>query len=118
MAVSPWYTTQTRPVWAVTQMQDASETGGLPQPLNITGATITLHYKATDSAGLPTGPDIVGSNSGVIVSPTAGTFTFSPAVGDTFVTTAGVYLMMWKFDFGANNIIWSDSFKLEVLANL
>lgn len=118
MPISPWYTTQTRPVWAIIQMQDASVEGGLPQPLNITGATISLHYKATDSSGLPTGNDIVAANPGVITDPMAGEFTFSPATADTFVTTAGIYIMMWKFDFGAGNIIWSDSFKLEVLANL
>jgi hypothetical protein len=118
MSISPWYVTQTRPVWAITQTQDAPETGGSPQPLNITGSTITLHYKATDSSGNPTGSDIPGTNPGVITDGLAGQFTYTPAAVDTFVTTAGIYIMMWKFDYGSGSIAWSDPFQLEVTANV
>src|SRR3979490_2280211 len=98
MGLTPWYFTQIRPTWSIQQSQDASALGGLPQPLNLAGATITLHYKATDSAGNPTGADIVGVNNGVIVSAPGGTFTFQPTVTDIFVTTAGTYIFQWKFD--------------------
>lgn len=116
MPVSPWFTTMTSPTWAIHQFQDPSAEGGLAQPLNINGATITLHYKATDANGNPTGSDIPGVNSGVITDAANGKFTFQPAATDTFVTTAGLYLMQWKFDYGSGRIIWSDAFQVLVLA--
>lgn len=114
MGISPWFVSQIRPIWSIQQFQDASEFGGLPQPLNLTSSTITLHYKATDSNGNPTGSDIVGVNNGVITNATSGQFTFQPAASDTFVTTAGIYILQWKFDFGGGNLIWSDYFSLTV----
>jgi hypothetical protein len=118
MPLSPWYTTETRPVWAIQQMQDASAFGGIPQPLNLSGATITLHYKATDVNGNPTGNDIVGVNAGVITNASNGQFTFQPAATDTFVVAAGIYVFQWKFDYGSGQIEWSDEFTITVLATV
>ena len=118
MPLSPWYATQVRPTWAITQFQDASASGGLPQPLNLSGSTITLHYKATDTNGNPTGNDIVGVNNGVITNAIGGQFTFTPAAADTFVTTTGIYIMQWKFDYGSGQIEWSDYFTLQTLATV
>lgn len=118
MGLSPWYVSQIKPIWSLQQFQDASVFGGTPQPLNLTSATITLHYKATDSNGNPTGSDIVGVNNGVITNATNGQFTFQPAVTDTFVTTLGIYIFQWKFDYGGGNIEWSDYFTITVLATV
>jgi hypothetical protein len=118
MGLSPWYVSQIRPIWSIQENQDASVFGGLAQPLNLAGATITLHYKATDSAGSPTGSDIVGINNGVITSAANGQFTFQPAATDTFVTTAGTYIFQWKFDYGAGQEQFSDFFTIQVLATV
>jgi hypothetical protein len=107
---------QTRPIWALHIFQDPPADGGLAQPLNLGTATITLHYKVTDAAGNPTGADIPGTNNGVITDAINGRFTFTPAAADTFVTTVGLYVMQWKFDYGSSNIIWGDPFQLNVVA--
>jgi hypothetical protein len=116
--LSPWYVSQTSPTWSIQEMQDPSAFGGLPQPLNLTGATITLHYKVTDINGNPTGNDIVGVNNGVITNALNGQFTFQPAATDTFVTTVGLYIMQWQFNYGAGRIVWSDEFQVNVLATV
>ncbi len=87
MPISPWFTNATRPVWALHIFQDPPADGGPASPLNLAGATITLHYKATDSAGNPTGSDIPGVNTGIITDAPNGRFTYTPSATDTFVVT-------------------------------
>lgn len=118
MPLSPWYVTQIKPTWSIQEVQDPSAFGGLAQPLNLTGSTITLHYKVADSTGNPTGGDIVGVNNGVITDAINGKFTFQPATTDTFVTTPGTYIFQWKFDYGSNNVEWSDPFTINVLVTM
>lgn len=112
MPISPWFVGQTFPVWSLEELQTASAFGTPPQPLNLQGSTITLHYQLLDASGNPTGSDIVGVNNGVITNALGGLFTFAPAATDTFVTNAGSYMMQWKFDYGSGHIIWGDPFPL------
>ena len=116
MPITPWYVGQTRPAWSIQQFQDAPASGGPASPLNITGSTITLHYKLADASGNPSGPDILGVNSGAITDGLNGKFTYTPAASDTFVTAAGIYIMQWKFDYGSGAIVWSDPFVMQTQA--
>jgi hypothetical protein len=94
---------------------DPPATGGPASPLNIAGATITLHAKATDVNGNPTGNDLPGSGVVVITDGPNGKFTYTPANTDFFVAgPVGTYICQWFYNFGGGVLIEGDYFTLVV----
>lgn len=93
MAISPWVVGQTHPTWRITWTDDSKN------PVDLTGATVTLWILAQDGA------QTAGAGTPAVQAPaTAGIVNYTPAAAD--VAKAGKFFVALKAVYPDGTILW------------